>query len=73
MYPAWGNHIEPRVLGIPWSFAYVLLVIASNFVVLSLAYRARIVEEDASEDGSARLKSEPGGLEPGGTEPGRDA
>lgn len=53
VYPALGNHIEPRVLGIPWSFAYVLLVIASNFVVLTLAYRARIVEEDASGEDDA--------------------
>jgi hypothetical protein len=30
LYPWLGNHVEPRVLGMPWSLVYVILVIAVN-------------------------------------------
>lgn len=33
-----GNSIEPRVLGLPWSLVYVLVVIAANFVVLAILH-----------------------------------
>ncbi len=39
VYPALGNQIEPRVLGLPWSLVYVLGVIAANFAVLLWMYR----------------------------------
>lgn len=39
VYPALGNHIEPRVFGLPWSLVYVLGVIAANFAVLLWMYR----------------------------------
>lgn len=39
VYTAVGNHIEPRVLGLPWSLVYVLGVIAANFAVLLWMYR----------------------------------
>ena len=41
-----GNHVEPRVFGLPWSLIYVLLVIAANFLVLYLCYRAGVVRAD---------------------------
>lgn len=34
-----GNHIEPRVAGLPWSLVYVLGVIAANLAVLAWMYR----------------------------------
>lgn len=43
-----GNHIEPRILGLPWSLVYVLIFIALNFAVLVWAYRRGVV--DATED-----------------------
>ncbi len=39
IYTVWGNRIEPRVFGLPWSLAYVLGVIAANFAVLVWMYR----------------------------------
>lgn len=45
VYPWLGNHIEPRVLGLPWSLVWVLLVIAANFVVLLLLYRWRVIDD----------------------------
>jgi hypothetical protein len=53
VYPALGNHIEPRVLGLPWSFAYVLSMVLINFGVLVLLYRARIIEEEPGPMGQA--------------------
>jgi hypothetical protein len=48
LYPWLGNAIEPRVLGLPWSLVYVLLVIVVNAVVLSWLYLARVI--DAADD-----------------------
>ena len=45
LYPWLGNHIEPRLLGLPWSLVYVLLAIASNFAVLLVLYRMRLVDD----------------------------
>ena len=45
LYPWLGNHVEPRVLGLPWSLVYVLLVIAANFGALALLYRFRVVDD----------------------------
>lgn len=39
-----GNHIYPRVFGLPWSLVYVLGVIAVNFAVLGFLYRARLID-----------------------------
>ena len=50
LYPALGDKIEPRVLGLPWSLVYVLLVIVVNAVVLTWLYVARVI--DAEEDGA---------------------
>lgn len=44
IYPWLGNHIEPRVLGLPWSLVWVLLVITANFLVLALLYRLKVVD-----------------------------
>lgn len=40
-----GNTIEPRVLGFPWSFAYVFAVVIANFGVLALAYHRHWVDD----------------------------
>lgn len=47
LYPWLGNHVEPRILGIPWSLTYVILVIAVNTAALIALYMLRAV--DASE------------------------
>jgi hypothetical protein len=45
VYPWLGNHVHPRVLGLPWSLVYVLLVITANFAALLLLYRLRVVDD----------------------------
>ncbi|MEM6290467.1 MAG: hypothetical protein AAGA54_04350 [Myxococcota bacterium] len=42
VYTTFGNSIEPRVGGLPWSLVYVLGVIAANFAVLAWMYRAGV-------------------------------
>lgn len=49
VYTVLGNRVEPRVLGLPWSLVYVLLVVVANFIVLALLYRARIADDDEDE------------------------
>lgn len=49
VYPWLGNHVHPRVLGLPWSLVWVLLVIAANFVALLLLYRLRVVDDREHE------------------------
>ena len=50
LFPWLGNHVHPRVLGLPWSLVYVLLVIAANAVVLGLLVRHRILDDREVED-----------------------
>lgn len=50
IYPWVGNHIEPRVLGLPWSLVWVLIVIASNFGVLATLFWLRVID-DAEVEG----------------------
>jgi hypothetical protein len=51
LYPWLGNHVYPRVLGLPWSLVWVLLVIVANFGALLLLYRLRVVDDrEPSED-----------------------
>ncbi len=45
IYPRFGNHIEPRVLGLPWSLVWVLLVIACNFAALALLFWLRLIDD----------------------------
>lgn len=45
-----GNHIEPRVLGLPWSYAYVLSIVLANFGVLALSYRRRWIDDEVEAD-----------------------
>ena len=53
LYPRLGNAIEPRVLGLPWSLVYVLLVIVVNAVALTWLYVARVIDaEDPGEPGA---------------------
>ena len=46
VYPALGNTIEPRVLGLPWSIVYVLLVVLASFAGLLGLYLAGVVDEE---------------------------
>ncbi len=49
VYPALGNHVEPRVFGLPWSLTYILLIVALNTAVLAVMYtrdRGRDEEDD---------------------------
>lgn len=50
LYPWLGNHVHPRVLGLPWSLVYVLLVIAANFGALLLLYRLRVIDDRELDD-----------------------
>ncbi|MCY1059848.1 hypothetical protein [Nannocystis sp. SCPEA4] len=50
LYPLLGDHIEPRVLGMPWSLAYVLLIILANTAVLVGLYLSRSVDAVEAED-----------------------
>ncbi len=50
IYPWIGNHVHPRVLGLPWSLVWVLGVIALNFGVLVWLYLARVVDEREPDD-----------------------
>lgn len=49
VYTAFGNRIEPRVLGLPFSLVWVLGVIAANFAVLAYLYARRIVDGRGDE------------------------
>ena len=48
---ALGNAIEPRVLGLPFSLAYVLGVVAINFAVLAGLYATRVIDAGDEDDG----------------------
>jgi predicted PurR-regulated permease PerM len=45
VYPWLGNRIEPRVMGLPFSLVWILGIIASNFCVLVLLYRLRLIDD----------------------------
>ncbi|MCX4245372.1 hypothetical protein [Paraliomyxa miuraensis] len=45
IFPWLGNHVHPRVLGLPWSLVWVLGVIALNFGALLLLYRLRVIDD----------------------------
>lgn len=44
LFPLVGNHIEPRILGMPWSLTYTLGVVVLNAMVLIALYAARVVD-----------------------------
>ena len=48
LYPWLGDHIEPRIFGVPWSLTYVLMIVVANTAMLSGLYLTRAV--DAAED-----------------------
>lgn len=62
VFPVLGNHIEPRLFGLPWSMTYVLGIVVANFGVLVWSYRHRLVDE--SDSPSTEMASE-GGSEDG--------
>ncbi|MBK6920169.1 MAG: hypothetical protein IPH07_22405 [Deltaproteobacteria bacterium] len=49
-YALLGNHVEPRVLGLPWSLVYVLIVVALNCGALALLYVLRCVDDREHDD-----------------------
>jgi hypothetical protein len=50
VYTVLGNRIEPRVLGLPWSLVYVLLVVTVNTGVLAWLYLGRKVDAAEHDD-----------------------
>jgi len=44
LYTWLGNSIEPRVLGLPWSLAYVLGIVLVNSCVLAMLYVGRWID-----------------------------
>lgn len=52
LYPWLGDAIEPRVLGVPWSLAYIVGVILLDAAALTALYVLRVVDsgEDSGED-----------------------
>jgi len=54
IYPRFGNFIEPRVLGLPWSLVWVLIVITCNFAALALLFRLRVIDDREHEYGEDR-------------------
>ena len=44
IYPWLGNHVHPRVLGLPWSLVYVLGVVLVNSCVLAVLYVGRWID-----------------------------
>lgn len=50
IFPWLGNHVHPRVLGLPWSLVYVLLVVAANAVALGLLVRFRILDDREADE-----------------------
>lgn len=59
VYPWLGNHVEPRVLGLPWSLVYVLLVIAANFGALALLYRFHVVDDRELDETTEPVETAP--------------
>ena len=57
LYPWLGNHIHPRVLSLPWSLTWVLLVVATNFVVLLVLHRFRVVDDVELDEHEAAPRS----------------
>lgn len=51
LYPWLGDHIEPRVLGLPWSLVYVLVIVGINTALLTALYVARVVDADEHPEG----------------------
>lgn len=45
IYPRYFDRIEPRVLGLPFSLAWILIVIVANFVAVALLYALRLVDD----------------------------
>ncbi len=51
LYPRWGDSIEPRVLGLPWSLMYVLAVVGLNTAALVGLYLGRVIPADEDPRG----------------------
>jgi hypothetical protein len=49
-YTVLGNHVHPRVFGLPWSLVYVLLVVGANLAVLGWLYHRRLIDHAEDED-----------------------
>ncbi len=50
LYGWFGNSIEPRVFGLPWSLTYVLLVIVANTLVLAALFYGPGGHDHARDD-----------------------
>ena len=57
----WGNHATPRVLGLPWSHAWVWGIVVANFVVLVVVHTTRWLDGELDgelDEGGARRREE---------------
>lgn len=54
LYPILGDHIEPRVLGMPWSLTYVIAIIVANTAVLIALYLSRAIDADEVPEDAPR-------------------
>jgi hypothetical protein len=45
IYPTWFDRIEPRIFGLPFSLAWILIIIVANFCVVGLLYKLRLVDD----------------------------
>ena len=61
VFPLLGNHVEPRLFGLPWSMTYVLGIVVCNFGVLVWLYRRRLIDEPEDESARAIEVSRSGG------------
>jgi len=50
VYTTFGNRIEPRLLGLPFSLVWVLGVITANCLVLAWLYVGRRIDHAELED-----------------------
>lgn len=50
IYPRWFDSIEPRIAGLPFSLAWILIIITANFGVVALLYRLRLVDDRELDD-----------------------
>jgi hypothetical protein len=52
-FARWGNHATPRVLGLPWSHAWVWGIVIANFAVLVVLHTTRWLDDalDGAADG----------------------
>ncbi|MFV8750080.1 hypothetical protein ACNOYE_05990 [Nannocystaceae bacterium ST9] len=52
IYPRYFDSIEPRILGLPFSLAWILIVIIANFLAVALLYALHLVDDREHDEGA---------------------